>query len=84
MQRILVSLDSVKRKLSEIEKDNMEYIEFNIVPRQVDNTYIHPAFLHFDGLSKNGFRKDYESIDTLPLHTINSRKYKPVLIPLPF
>lgn len=84
MQKILVSLDSVKRKLSEIEKDNMEYIEFNIVPRQVDNKYIHPAFLHFDGLSENGFRKDYESIDALPLWTVSPYKYKPILIPLTY
>lgn len=77
MEKILVSVDSVKQKLKEIENDNMEYIEFNIISGQTDNSYIHPAFLHLDGISKSGSRKDYESIDALPL---KFQRYQPKLV----
>jgi hypothetical protein len=77
MQKILVSVNSVKQKLAEIENDNMEYIEFNIIPGQTDNSYIYPAFLHLDGISKSGSRKDYESIDALPL---KQPRYQPKLV----
>lgn len=77
MQKILVSVNSVKRKLEEIESDNMEYVELNIVPGQTDSSYIYPAFLHLDGISKSGSRKDYESIDALPL---KQQSYWPKLV----
>lgn len=77
MQKILVSVNSVKQKLEEIESDHMEYIEFNIIPGQTDSSYICPAFLHLDGISKSGSRKDYESIDALPL---KRQSYQPKLV----
>lgn len=80
MQRIMVSLDSIKQKLTEIEKDDMEYIELNIVAGQTDNHYIYPAFLHLDGVSKNGFWKDYESIDAHQPQENASRRYQPALV----
>jgi len=84
MQRIIVSLDSIKQKLTEIEKDDMEFIELNIIPSQTDNRYISPAFLHLDGVSRNGARKDYESIDARQLQENAPRRYHPVLVPLNF
>ncbi len=84
MQRIIVSLDSIKQKLTEIEKDDMEFIELNIVPSQTDNRYISPAFLHLDGVSKNGAHKDYESIDARQPQESAPRRYHPVLVPLNF
>lgn len=78
MQKILVSLNSIKQKLKEIENDDMEYIEFRIVAEQTDSKYIHPAFLHLDGVSKSGSRKDYESIDATPLKL--HKKYRPELV----
>lgn len=80
MQRIMVSLDSIKQKLTEIEKDDMEYIELNIVAGQADSRYIYPAFLHLDGVSKNGFRKDYESIDAHQPQENTPRRHQPTLI----
>ncbi len=80
MQRIMVSLDSIKKKLTEIEKDDMEYIELNIVAGQTDNRYITPAFLHLDGVSRNGFRKDYESIDAHQPQENSPRRHHPALV----
>lgn len=80
MQRIMVSLDSIKQKLSEIEKDDMEYIELNIVAGQTDSRYISPAFLHLDGVSKNGFRKDYESIDAHQPQELAPCRHQPALV----
>lgn len=84
MQRIIISLDSIKQKLTEIEKDDMEYIELNIVAGQTDSRYIYPAFLHLDGVSRNGARKDYESIDAHQPQENAPRRHKPALVLLDF
>lgn len=85
MQKITISLDEIKEKLSEIERDHMEFIEFRIIPGQEDSKYIYPAFLHLDGISKNGVHKDYESIDaSSPRSARNLHRYRPFLLLGPF
>ncbi|WP_312640343.1 hypothetical protein [Hydrogenoanaerobacterium sp.] len=63
MKRITVSLSLLKEKLLEIENDNMDLVELRIVSGTVDNMVVNAPFLHFEGISKNGAYKDYESID---------------------
>jgi len=58
-----VSLSLLKEKLLEIENDNMDLVELRIVSGTVDNMVVNAPFLHFEGISKNGAYKDYESID---------------------
>lgn len=63
MKEIIVDVNSLKAKLLEAEKDGMGFVELCLVPSQVDNEQVSPAFLHVEGISKNGLRTDYESID---------------------
>ncbi len=63
MQKIIVNVNSLKAKLLEAEKEDMELIELCIVPSQMEDENLYPAFLHFEGISKDGSHKDYESID---------------------
>jgi len=63
MQKIIVNLSSLKAKLLEAEKEDMDIMELCIVASQMEDEISQPAFLHFEGISKNGTHKDYESID---------------------
>lgn len=63
MKEIIVDVNSLKAKLLEAEKDDMGFVELCIVPSQMDNEQVSPAFLHVEGISKNGLHTDYESID---------------------
>jgi hypothetical protein len=63
MQRIIVNVISLEAKLLEIEKEGMDFIELSIVPSQIEDENLYPAFLHLEGVSKDGTCKDYESID---------------------
>jgi hypothetical protein len=62
MERISISIDSLKEKIMEFEKDGMELAELHFVPSQVDDGNMNPAFLHMEGISREGTYKDYESI----------------------
>ena len=63
MQKIMVNMKSLKAKLLEMEKDNMELVELHIVPEQIEEGNFYPAFLHLDGIYHTGEYQDYESID---------------------
>ncbi len=63
MKRITVSLNLLQEKIAEIEKDGMDLVELRIVKGEVDKNTISASFLHFEGISKCGAYKDYESID---------------------
>lgn len=63
MQQINVSLSQLKEKLLEAEKDGTELLELNIVPGQIEDGTMNPAFVHFEGILKDGSCMDYESID---------------------
>lgn len=63
MNKITVSLKSLKEKLLQMENDNISMAELYIVPGQTEDGAIYPAFLHIDGVFQNGECKDYESID---------------------
>ena len=63
MQNISISLNLLKKKLSEVEKDGMDIIELHIIPSQIEEGTMNPAFLHVQGISKDGTYQDYESID---------------------
>ncbi len=63
MQKITVSIKSLKEKLLEMEKSNLDLVELHIVPQQQDSGDVYPAFLHLDGIYKNGEYEDYEGID---------------------
>ncbi|MBW7573296.1 hypothetical protein [Caproiciproducens faecalis] len=67
MQSISVNLKLLKEKIMEIEKDGMGLIELHIVASQIDDKFMHPAFLHLEGVSETGEYKDYESIDECPV-----------------
>lgn len=67
MKRIIVDVNSLKTKLLESEREGMEFIELCVVPSQMEDGILNPAFLHFEGISKSGMHKDYESIDEVPV-----------------
>lgn len=67
MQKITVSIKSLKEKLLEMEEDNLDLVELHIVPEQADDGSLYPAFLHLDGIYKTGEYKDYEEIDEFPV-----------------
>ncbi len=62
MEKISISVRSLKEKLIEFEKDGMELAELHFIPSQIDDGNMNPAFIHLEGISKNGAYKDYESI----------------------
>lgn len=76
MQKIIVERTLLKKKVMEIERDGIEFVELYIVPGQREDSRNYPAFLHFEGISKRGAHKDYESVDelsaTTPLYVIRS------------
>lgn len=76
MQKIIVERSTLKKKVLEIERDGMEFVELHIVSCQQEDGRLYPAFLHFEGISKRGVHKDYESVDelsaTMPLYVIRS------------
>lgn len=76
MQKIIVERAKLRKKLMEIERDGMDLVELRIVPCQTEEEEMHPAFLHLEGVSKRGARKDYESVDEFsgrtPLYIIQS------------
>lgn len=76
MQKIIVERAKLKKKVLEIERDGMEFVELHIIPCQEEEDNLYPAFLHFEGISKDGAHKDYESVDefsaVMPLYVIRS------------
>lgn len=65
--RIKLNLRSLLDKLLEMDKDKVSYVELHLVPGQIDEGIQNPAFLHFDGITKRGEYRDYESIDEVSL-----------------
>lgn len=63
MQKIIVSMKTLKEKLLEIEEDGMDLVEIRFIPGQIDKGSISPSFIHFEGISQKGVYKDYEGID---------------------
>lgn len=76
MQKIIVERAKLKKKIMEIERDGMDFVELHIIPCQEEEDSLNPAFLHFEGIAKNGSHKDYESVDEfsslMPLCVIRS------------
>ncbi len=67
MQSIRMNLKTLLDKLLEMDRNKSEYVELRLVPSQIDDGRRQPAFLHLDGISKNGTHYDYESIDELSI-----------------
>lgn len=63
MNRITVSIKLLKEKISEMENNQISFVELSLVPEQMEQSEINPAFLHFEGIEKNGQHTDFESID---------------------
>ncbi len=63
MQKITVNFKSLKEKLLEVERDKMDLVNLRIVGGAIENGRAYPTFLHFEGISRDGAYKDYESID---------------------
>ena len=76
MQKIIVERSKLEKKLRELERDGMDFVELYMVPCQEEENHMYPAFLHMEGITKRGVYKDYESIDefsgTAPLYLIRS------------
>ncbi|MPM81883.1 hypothetical protein SDC9_128940 [bioreactor metagenome] len=65
MKRITLKVNDLLEKLLAISDEKMDYVVLSFIDYEVDQKRIFPAFLHFLGISKEGYYKDYESIDTV-------------------
>lgn len=54
MNRITVSIKLLKEKISEMENNQISFVELSLVPEQMEQSEINPAFLHFEGIEKMG------------------------------
>ncbi len=63
MKRITISVKSLKEKLLEMERDDLNLVELHIVSSQTEEGTLYPSFLHVAGISQDGEYSDYESID---------------------
>ncbi len=65
MKKIALRINELLEKLQEISDEKMDFVVLSFVDDEVDQKRIFPAFIHFLGVSENGFYKDYESLDAM-------------------
>jgi hypothetical protein len=67
MQKIIVDKNLLSQKLEEMQNGDSTLIELCIVPGEIDDEAVNPAFLHFGFIRQNGTYEDHESIDECAL-----------------
>ncbi len=66
MKYLFIKLPLLMEKLQEMDNDHMSMVTLSFVESSADQGESFPDFLHFEACTKDGFSKDYESIDSAP------------------